>query len=101
MIGVSEGSDYQILIRNETKILFVGHGANLGHKSSAIVVEILSNRVKSFINSIISRQGGFLIDFCEKQAAKDLRASTLKKASEQTWNIETILSFKNWLHCEK
>jgi hypothetical protein len=83
IVGVEEGSDYQILQRNETKILFIGnsHGSSSTHKSSAIVVEILSYRVKCFINRIIPKQAGFLVDFCEKQAAKDLRTSTLKKAS--------------------
>lgn len=79
----------------------VGHGASFAHKSSAIVIEIYSHRIKSFINKLIPKQSGLLIEFCEKQAAKDLRASTLKKASEQTWNIETLLAFKSWLHYEK
>jgi len=91
------------LVRNETKILFIccGDGTNFSHKSSAIVIEVLSHRIKSFINSIIPKQCGLIIDFCEKQAAKDMRASTLKKASYQSWNIETVIQFKNWLHYEK
>lgn len=46
----------------------------------------------------MKKQGGYFLDFCEKKALKDVRASTLKKASEQIWNIETILEFKSWLH---
>lgn len=79
----------------------VGHGAGFAHRGSAIVVEIYSHRIKCFINTLIPKQAGLIIEFCEKQASKDLRASTLKKASEQSWNIETLLSFKSWLHYEK
>lgn len=49
----------------------------------------------------MKKQGAYFLDFCEKKATKDVRASTLKKASEQIWNIETILEFKSWLHSEK
>jgi hypothetical protein len=43
------------------------------------------------MNEMIRKQAGFFIDFCEEKASKDLRASNLRRASEQVWNIETII----------
>jgi hypothetical protein len=51
------------------------------HKNSSIFVEVSCYRIKHFINKVIKKQAGFLLDFCEKQAAKDMRASALRKAS--------------------
>jgi hypothetical protein len=100
IVGVEENMDYQLLLRNESKLMFVGGGfSSSGLKGSGvIVVEVVCCRVKMFINSILKSQAGFFLDFCEKLAARDVRASTLRKASEQSWNIETILSFKNWIN---
>lgn len=81
----------------------MGPGMNTSflHKSSTIFVEVSCYRIKHFINKVIKKQAGFLLDFCEKQAAKDMRASSFRKTSEQIWTIETIIAFKNWLHYEK
>ena len=100
ILAIEENGDYQILVKDENiKIVFTqpGTAATFSQKTSAIVVEISSHRIKSFINSIIPKQGNFIIEYCSKQAKQSLRASTFKKISYQIWNIETIIGLRDWL----
>ena len=104
VLAVEENGDYQILVKDdETKIIFAhsGTAASFSQKTGAIVIEIASHRIKNFINSIIPKQGHFILEYCSKQANQNLRASTFKKITYQTWNIETIIALRGWIQSEK
>ena len=100
IIAVHENEDYQILEKEEVRIIF-SSAVSTTCKSSAIIIEIHSHRIKSFINSIIPKQASFVMEFGLKQAQRDLRASTFKKSSLQVWNMETVIQLRDWLESEK
>ena len=88
---------------DQSRVMFTGVGtaATYAHQTSAIIVQVGSHRIKNLLNSIIPKQGAYVLEYCLKQTMKDLRASTFKKPSYQMWNVESILSLRNWLQCEK
>lgn len=101
---MAENGDYQMLIKGEeAKIIFTGAGTGplYAGRSAAMIVEVSSHRMKAFINSIIPKQGAYLIEYCLKQTSQNLRASTFKKVTHQSWNVETMVSLRDWLQSEK
>ena len=93
---VIENGDIQTLIRESTKITFICSGDIMkSNKTDGVVIEVVSHRLKRFIDSLMNKQAGFFIDYIEKQNLLELKKSTFKKTLYQKWNIENLLRLRD------
>ena len=95
-MGVSENGDYQMLINGEDVILF-GSGKLIPKKLDTMIVSFRSCRLKMFINTIIPKQSGFLMEYCRQKMVGELRKSTFRTRNVQGWTIETIMDLHEWI----
>ena len=65
------------------------------NKTDGVVIEVVSHRLKRFIDSLMNKQAGFFIDYIEKQNLLELKKSTFKKTLYQKWNIENLLRLRD------